>query len=72
MYQKFCGYGEINPVISQGPTSPLVGAYYPRIEMIHYLLFKCILKKKKNSGTGKEELGLTTVFIFMKEHIEIK
>lgn len=32
LYQKLCGYGEINSVNSQGPTRPLVGPYFPTIK----------------------------------------
>lgn len=32
LYQKVCGYGGINLVISRGPTRPLVGPYFPIIK----------------------------------------
>lgn len=70
LYQKLCGYGGINSMISWGPTRPLVGPYFPTVKQKDPLSsFKCIMK---NSGTGKEQLGLTIVFIFMKEHMEIR
>lgn len=39
LYQKLCGYGGINSVISRGPTRPLVGPYFPTVKQKDPLSF---------------------------------